>query len=91
MVLANTKAVRVAVPADNEATWICLRPAALSLSLSRMGGCRRTCQTTKVFIVGGKSFDFGHNSCVGGKEQGDRGGEFLEHCLFVGGGVSQVV
>ena len=91
MVLANVIAVRVAVPADDESTWIRLCPAALFLSLSRMGGCCRTCQATKVFVVGGESFDLLHKSCVGGGEQGNGGGELLEHQLFVGGSVGQVI
>ena len=88
MVLSNTIAVCVAIPTDNEATRIRLCPAAFSLSLSILGGCRRAFQTIKVFIVGSESFDFGHKCCVGG---GDRVGgvcEFLKHRLFLGGGVS---
>ena len=74
MFLSNTKAVDVVVPADDEATHIRLRPASLALSLSSLGGCRRTCQTTEVFIFGGKRFDFLYEQCVGSGEQGDGGG-----------------
>ena len=49
------------------------------------------CQITRVFIFGGESFDFGHECCVGGVEQGDSGSDFLDHRLFIGGGMSQVV
>ena len=91
MVLANAKTVRVEVPANNEATRICLCTAYFYLSLSRLGGFCRTCQTTEVFIVGGERFDFGHETCVGGGERGNGGGDFLKHRLFVCGGVIQVV
>ena len=80
--------MRVAVPVDNEATRIRLRPA--SLYLSRLSGYNITCQTTKVFIVNVKSFDLLHKSCVGDGERGGSGGEFLEHHILVCGGVNQV-
>ena len=89
MVLSNAKAVGVSVPADDEATRIRLCPEALSLS--RLGGCCRTCQTTEVFIFGSEDFDLFHDRCIGGGESGDGGGELLEHRLFVGGSVSQFV
>ena len=68
MVLVNVKVVRVSVPADNESTLVQLCPSAFSISLSRLGCCRRTCNTTEVFIVGGERIDFGHEHCVGGSE-----------------------
>ena len=91
MVLANTIAVCVAVPVDNEATRIRLCPAVLSFYLYKLGGFRRTCQAAELFVVDGESFDFLHKRCVGGGEQGDNGGEFLEYRIFFSGGVSQVV
>ena len=91
MVLSNTIAVHVTVSSDNEATRIRLRPSALFLSLSRLGACHRRCQATKVFVVCGESFNLLHEHCVGGGKQGNGGGEFLEHRLFVGGGVGQVI
>ena len=45
MVLANAKSVRVVIPADDEATRMCLHLLAFSLSIFRLGGCHRTCQT----------------------------------------------
>ena len=89
MVLSNAKAVRMAVPYDYEATRFHLCPE--SLSLSRLGSCRITCQTIEVFIVESEIFDFLHERCVGGGEKGNGNGEFLDHRLFVGGGVRQVV
>ena len=66
VVFANTIPVSVAVPADDVLTRIRLCPAALLLSLSRLGGVRGTCQADVVFVVGGECFDFLHASCVGG-------------------------
>ena len=89
--LSNAIAVRLAVPSDNEATWIRLRPASLFLSLSRLGGCRITVQATKLFVFGGERFDFIPEHFVGGGGQGNGGGEFQEHRIFVGGSVGQVI
>ena len=91
MVLDNAMTVCVTVLDNNEATRIRLHLAALFLSISMIGGVCRTCQATKVFVVGGKRFDLLHRRCVGGGKQGDCSGEFMEHRLFVGGGVGQVV
>ena len=77
MVHAGAKAVHVAVTADDEATRILLGPAALSVYLSKLGGCHRTCKTSEVFIVGVEIFDFFHDHCVGGGDRGGSGGEFL--------------
>ena len=91
IVLANAISVRVAVPANNEATQIRLHPAALFLSLPGLGGCHRTCQATKVFVVGGEGFDFLHKHCVGGVDQGDGGRGLVEHRLFFGGVLGQII
>ena len=89
MVLSNAIAVCVAVTANDEATRIHLRPD--SLSISRLGRCRRTCQASGVFVFRGESFDFLQEHSFRGGEQGDGGRELLEHRLFVGGSVGQVV
>ena len=91
VVLSNDITVHVAVLANDEATWIRLRPEDLFLSLYRLGRVRRTFQATEVFAIGGERFDFPHVRCVGGGEQGGYGRELLEHRLFVGGDVVQVI
>ena len=91
VVLSNAIAVCVAVPADNEATRICLPPAALFLSLSRMGSFCRTCQASELFVVGSEIFYFLLDCCIGGDERGNGSREFMEHRLFVGGGVGKVI
>ena len=60
VVLANEITVRVVVPANDEATRICLHPESLFLSLSRLGSVCRTCQGTEVFVVRGERFDVLH-------------------------------
>ena len=68
MVLANAIPVHAAVPADDASTRIRLFPAALFLSVSRLGGVCRMCQAAEVFVVYGECFDLLHASCVGGGE-----------------------
>ena len=61
------------------------------LSLPRLGGVFGTCQAAKVFVVGGERFDLLNERCVDGGEQGDSVRELLEHHLFIGGGMGEVI
>ena len=51
VVLSHSKDLRMAVPADNEATRICLCPEVFSLSLPSLGGGCSLCQTAKIFLL----------------------------------------
>ena len=68
VVLVNTIFVCVAVPADNVSTRIRLFPAALFLSVSRLGGVCGTFQAAELFVVGVKRFDLLHKRSVGDGE-----------------------
>ena len=68
MVLANAIPVHAAVPADDASTRIRLFPAALFLSVSRLGGVCGTFQAAELFVVGVKRFDLLHKRSVGDGE-----------------------